>query len=349
MVLAVEKEINKMLSSGQTPSSIAKHLLRKKSFFENTNSFLDICRFMYQTGLYRLLLETAVTKLKKKQAIPWAFIIEILESQNISISKEKQVYFIQGIREQGQIPAVLTSRRWDERHPELRKLKLQAIEQINRERNSTFVKLMEDLKFIRAQGVLKKEEEILKELKKIEPENLKVHEQWLEFRERWGSHIIERKKSQMLNKARFSVLPAEEEKKQVEKIASAIKKVLKSAPKNSCDMALLFSFIGYPHLAIQILKDHLDDASSKWLYLDLLLQSKLYVDCLSFADIMESQYSKDPETIFALTYIRAKAYHGLGKKQKAKNILSDLQKVRPNYRLTYHLLGEWEKEDMGID
>ena len=70
-------------------------------------------------------------------------------------------------------------------------------------------------------------------------------------------------------------------------------------------MALLFSFIGYPYIAIQILKDHLDTMSAQWLYLDLLVQSELYLDCLSFLDIMEVRYNQDPDTVFCFNIYKS--------------------------------------------
>lgn len=349
MVVAIEKKIQKMLSSGHSSASIAQYLLRKKNLSKDPESFLAICRFMYQAGLNKLIIETAISRLKKKEVAPWAFIIEILESQNISIPKEKRAFFIKGILEQKQIPALITSHSWDKYHPELKELKVKMIKEISKQKNRSFIKHIEDLEFIQAQGILKKEEEILKKLKKIDPENPEIQEKWIQFREKWGRHIIQKKKKNLLNKHNVSHLPSEKEKNHAEKISKSVKKILKDTPEKSYNMALLFSFASYPHLALQILKDHLNTVPAQWLYLDLLLQSALYLDCLSFLDTMEVRYSNDPETVFALTYIRAKAYYGLGKKKKAKDILSHLLEVRPNYRLTHHLLKQWETGAENLD
>ncbi|MDE0118444.1 MAG: hypothetical protein OXM55_00350 [Bdellovibrionales bacterium] len=347
MVLVVEKDIQKMLSSGRSPSAIAKNILKKinkGSIPDTPKNFLAVCRFMYQSGLYGFLIKTTISRLQNNQVIPWTFIIEILESQKISIPEDKRDFFIKGILEQDQIAFMLTNHKWDQYYQELKTMRMEKIEQIRRENNREFIRLMEDLEFIQAQGVLKKEGEILKELKKLDPENPEINEKWLQFQEKWGRQLILQKKTGLLDKKIISSPPlSKKEKKQAEKIAKSIKLTLKKNPEKNYDMALLFSFIGYPYIAIQILKDHLNNMSARWLYLDLLLQSEFYLDCLSFLDIMEVQYNEDPDTVFALTYIRAKAYYGLGKKDRAKSILSDLLQVRPNYRLTHHLLKQWEK------
>ena len=344
----VEKTIQKQLSLGKSPSSIAKQLLGKKTLSKDTRAFLDICRFMHRAGLYKLLIQTAISRLEKKQTAPWVLMVSILEEAKVYLSKEDKAYFVKGIIEQKQTT-----------HLPMRKnvvgglfadsKLMRPIEKIEEKQKQEFTKLMEDLHFISAQGILKKEEEILKKLKKIDPENPRIQEKWRQFREKWGSDVIRQKKRLGLKIHPIDSAPSKTEKKQAESVAKAVKKILKSAPEKTYDMALLFSFIGHPYPATQILKDQLNNISSKWLYLELLLQSKLYLDCLSFSDIMEAQHSENPETIFGLTYIRAKAYYGLGQHQKAKEMLKDLLKIRPQYRLTHHLLKEWEKGESSVE
>lgn len=337
-----------MLLKKQNPSVIAKKLLKQKALVQSHEDFLGICRFMHQAGLHKMLMQTAVERLKTEKAVPWAFVINILDNCNINISKKVKGVFFNGIIEQNQIPYVLTCCNWDQEYPQWVKMKSDEINQINREKNSQFVQLMEDLEFIKSQGFLKKEEEILKKLKKLAPDNPNVNEKWIQFRERWGRHIIQQKKQTGL-KGTPSHISSDvvdpEELKQMESIVQSVHDLVVKHPDAGYNMALMLFFMGYPKFASQILKDHLHSDAAKWLYADLLLQSKLYLNCLSFLDVMEKEGEHQPETVFALTYIRAKVYYGLGKKKKGKDILTELLKVRPNYRLAHYLLEQWKKED----
>jgi len=350
MVEQIEKEIHQLLLSQQSPKLIAKKLLRKKTLWsedENPEAFLAICNFMWHAGLYKLIIKTTISRLKKKEFVPWSILIDIIEDQKISIDNEKKLFFIKGIIEQKQVPYMLTNHKWDKIHLPLKKLKNQIIKKKYKKNNKAFIQLIEDLEFIQAQGVLKKEEEILKKLKKIDPDNPEIQEKWLNFREKWSRYLLHEKKASLPYKKNFLDKGfTEQEKKQAEDMAQYIIPILKKNPEKSQDMALLFSFIGYDLLAIKLLKNNLKSMASKWLYSELLLQSHLFLECLSFLDIMEIEYKNNPETIFALTYLRAKAYYGLGKTEKAKSILSDLLKVRPNYRLTHYLLKKWNKKEI---
>ena len=344
MTASVGKTLQKYLVSGKSPATVAQKLLARNT--KKPDSFLDICRFLYLTGQNRLLMKTSLQQLKKREVVPWVFLIDILTRQNMTLSEETKLLFIKGIKEQKQIPSILSQSTWDQSYPELQTLKRKEIEKINKEKNGHFIKLMEDLRFVQAQGILKKEEDILKDLKKTYPENPHIHELWLEFREKWGRHIIQKKKKALLKKRLPPVPPSAKEKNQVEKIAEIILKDLKKNPHLLYDMALLFTFLGWPQKALKILKTKPLSPKERWLYLELLLESRLYVDCLHFLNEIAQQKQTDPEAVFALSYARARAYRGLGKKKQALKILSELQEVRPHYRLAHGLLKQWEKEEL---
>ena len=346
MSIKIEKEIQSGLSKGQSPAEIASKLLKKKIVLQESDNFLYVCHFMYMAGLYQMIIQTAIQQLSKKRVIPWSFIIDILSTHQIYIPQQIRNYFLKGIKEQNQIQQILTNRCWDEYHPELYQWKVKAMDRIYQKNNQDLIKLMEDLEFIQNQGVLNKEEEILKKLKKIDPKNPNIQEQWIKFKEKQSRHTIQQQKLKLL-KTPYSnkTLLNKEEQQTAKEIFNSALKILKSNPKASHNMAVLFSFIGYPHLAVKILEKHLSSPADEWLYVDLLLQSKLYIQCLSVTDYMEMKYKDDPNTVSALTYIRAIAYYSLGKTEQAKNILTELAKVRPNYRLTHFLLEQWKKED----
>ena len=344
MTSSVGKFIQKQFTKGMSTSSVAQKLLAKNT--KKPDDFLDICRFLYLTGQNRLLIKATLQKLKKKEVVPWAFVIDILTHQNLSLSPKTELLFIKGIKEQKQVSHFLSQSAWDKSHPVLKALKRKEIEKINQNNNSEFIQLMEDLRFIQAQGILRKEEDILKDLKKACPENPRVHELWLEFKEKWGRHLIQKKKKELLKTKLPPSSPSDTEKAQTKKITTAILKNLKTNPKALYDMALFFTFLGLPQTALNILKTKPLSLKAKWLYLELLLDSRLYVDCLHFLDEIGKQKKANPEMVFALSYARARAYHGLGKKEKAYKILSELQEVRPHYRLTHSLLKQWEKEEL---
>jgi hypothetical protein len=56
---------------------------------------------------------------------------------------------------------------------------------------------------------------------------------------------------------------------------------------------------------------------------------------------MEIKYISDPETTFAVSYLRAQALQGLGQHGSALEIMQSIVRVRPNYRSAHSLILEW--------
>ena len=340
-----EKDIQAGLLNKQPLKKIAAGLLKKKAVLKNNSAFLNVCRFLYQAGLYKELLKAGRPSARGKLPLPWAFIIQILKDFRIQVSLKNQEVFLRGVKQQKQIQEILGCHVWDRRHPGLKSLKADRIKQINKQRNPDFVRLMDDLEFIQSQGVLKKEQEILKKLQIIEPKHPAVQEKWLAFKERWGRRIIQEKKQSFLKTPSPPAELSLEEQKSLQALLKPAKLLVKQNPAAAGNLALLFAFINQPRRAAELLENNLHSPAEEWLYADLLLQSRLYVACLDFTDYMEEKHKHDPNTVFALAYIRARAWAGLGKKQKAQNILEELAKIKPNYRLIHVLIAQWKKEE----
>ena len=343
MSIRVEKEIQSYLSKGESSEKIVAHLLKRKNLCKAPNDFLAICHFMYQAGLYKKLLQTTCEQISKKKVIPWNLIIHILSKHQINIPKKTKELFLKGIKMQKQVRQILSFKQWDAEFLVLSKWKKTVWNQIYQSNNQNLIKLMEDLAFIKNQGVLKKEEEILKQLLEIDPKNPNLQEEWTKLKEKQDRHSIEQHKLKILKKSYLDKNITDKKETQIaETIFQAARDLLKNAPQLSNDIAILFSFIGYPHLAVKILEKHLYSSTDEWLYIELLLQSGLYIKCLTMTDYMAMKYKGNPDIVSALSYIRAISYYHLGKKKEAKELLSELAKVKPNYRLTHFLLKQWE-------
>ncbi len=341
----VEKDIHALLLKGDSPPQIAQSLLRKKRFKENTEAYLHICRFMRQAGLFRMILESALLRLKANQTLPWAFLMEILSLQKVKVSLQAKKCFLKGILEQDQLLYVLNTRSWETSLSRFLTLKKDKIRKIYKSRDKQFVQLMEDLKFVQAEGILSREQEILKKLQERDPHNPFLAEELQKWQQK-DSEAALRKRKEHTRFQHFmsSVAKDPERRKQAQNLLQFVKSCLKRKMAKSTDMAVVLSFMGYPDLAVDVLPPPTSPLSESWLYVDLLIQGELYLDLLQVLDTLQTRGHKDPEITFALTYARAQAYYGLGDRKKAKNLLKDLLNVRPRYRLARFLLNQWERE-----
>ena len=124
-------------------------------------------------------------------------------------------------------------------------------------------------------------------------------------------------------------------------------KLAKNRKDLTFDLALSFHFMDRPQMALEILnglKANETNSSTRWLKLELLLCNRRFVEALDLALELEIAEADDPETTFAINYIRAQAFWGLGQKDQALALIESLSRVRPNYRSIHSLKHKWSLE-----
>jgi tetratricopeptide (TPR) repeat protein len=78
-----------------------------------------------------------------------------------------------------------------------------------------------------------------------------------------------------------------------------------------------------------------------WLRAELLVHARRFVEGLEHLKHLEVRYVDDPETSFAVSYLKAQCLQELGQKDAALEILKSIVRVRPNYRSAHALIQEW--------
>ena len=74
---------------------------------------------------------------------------------------------------------------------------------------------------------------------------------------------------------------------------------------------------------------------------EILFESGRFLDLLKHVEHIEKDLSISPESTYGAVYLKAQAYHGLGQKDLAIQMLESLSQIRPSYRSTEALLHQW--------
>lgn len=106
------------------------------------------------------------------------------------------------------------------------------------------------------------------------------------------------------------------------------------------DVALAFLSMGFYAEAAEMLKTSQEEYQL-WLRVHALIEARLFVEALDTASQIKPTES---EGIYALSYLKALIYKGLGQDQMALSILKNIADNRPNYRHTQLLLEDWKKQ-----
>ena len=128
-------------------------------------------------------------------------------------------------------------------------------------------------------------------------------------------------------------------------VAATLKKRGKKNVDIGYDLAVSLLMMDAPEAALAVATSIPSNSKNAvgvdWLIAELLLSLRRFVDLLNHLQHLEVTYSNDPETAFAVSYLRAHALKALGQSAAAVEILRNIVQVRPNYRSAGHLAIEW--------
>ena len=188
---------------------------------------------------------------------------------------------------------------------------------------------------------------MLELLVKLAPNDPDVKKADQQFKERWARHLITKKGSLPTAEARMlerwtSPLNTQEQA-WVQFQLSEIQKITESNPVASYDFALFFGFMEAFAEGQEALQKAPATEAKDWLNVEFLVEARRFIEALDELNRLEGQYGDNPETPFAVSYLRAKALHGLGQSSDAMEVLKSLLSLRPNYRAAQSLMLQWSE------
>ena len=93
---------------------------------------------------------------------------------------------------------------------------------------------------------------------------------------------------------------------------------------------------------LNVLEKAPETPARDWLRAEALLEAGKYLELIHLVEYLEGKESHSTDTVFAVTYLKAIAYHGLGNKDLAVRLMEGILQVVPYYRSAEALLVEWQ-------
>lgn len=339
----IENEIRRQLLANIRPAQIFSSLsykLHDESCSDQDKRSLLL--FAYNSGLIRPIADNLAIMVRQKKYFPPDLLIEIL-ALNIKLQQQELVgHLLKAVNELNLADEVIFSYRWDRLTDEIKSLRKHYLQKKSELLKKQRHILMEKLTFYRSEHLFEEEKKTLGILAKIWPQDPEIAILGEEFKERWARFVIGQRQSEMARSYQLKVeITDPREKKFLDFLGQELLQLAQMHPHYAYDFAILLSNMGEPINALRILINSPERLDSDWLRSELLLQSQLNIECLEYLLTLENRYAENPETAFAVTYMRAQALWQLGQHHAAIELLQTLLQVRPNYRSASSLLTEW--------
>ena len=116
------------------------------------------------------------------------------------------------------------------------------------------------------------------------------------------------------------------------------------APEQIYNLTLLAMQFELYDLAIELINMAPRTFASEWLKAEILFEAQRFLDLLKHIEMIERTMSTTPEATYGALYLKAQAYHGLGQRDMAIQLLETLSSKVNSYRSTEALIHEWKNQ-----
>lgn len=347
MALSLDDEIHIHLNQGHPPSFIAEWIYEKMiaSDYEWTDTNLNtFCLFILKAGRCDLILYFFLKFHKDEElVIPPAFLIWAISKSFPTISKDLHKIVNSYLNEDPKrfTDAALT-KLGDSHWPEIRESR-KKLRDMNSQKQ---VKLRRDLiqkfELFSSQGLTEPAKNTIRKLEKAFPNDTEIGKITSKFKEKDAENIFDKHK---YKKSRLVVKPKPEpEILQAQKgLMKYVKQEFKSLVGLEPDLIIMSIFMEMDDLALALFHNNKVIEENIWLYLEVLMSNRRYLEVLSLLPAIEKGLAENPDTFLACTFLRSIALWNLGERNTAIEVLQAVVEIKPSYRSSEVLLAEWSR------
>ena len=332
-----------LLTQGST-SRIAESLLKRLATeVPKGHERQAFVRFLIHAGYCKEVLELFARWLQSKKNIPLHEFAHTLCLAKAEPTEEVLAHLTLAQKEVMADEKIQYLLNWESKYSFFREAREESVKKAKQSELDAKNKWITQIEYYQSHRMIDEEEKLLKMLLEIYPKDEYFLKQKENFKERWARAIIANQ-SEAKTDQELSNLEPKFTQRQVdlaEIMFSAMQKEAIQTPSYAYNFAIGFYLMELYEHSRRILTYAPESLATDWFFVEILLQSRRYIEGLDALQSLELKYADDPETTFAITYYRAIALEGIGQIGPACALLKSLVSVRPAYRSAHELLLKW--------
>lgn len=299
--------------------------------------------FLYTINCKETLVSALIEALDSKDKIPFDLVMLLCQDAGIEPKRPTVEAVFKGAKKQKLLDQFLTAKHWDHldsRFAEARSTLLEEkLDNHRQERRN----MLDKFEFLRSQRMMEQAGRELKRMVALYPNDPEFARLKKEFDEDWAREVLASRQSDLeyekLEEAGVAI--SDQDREMLECFVQEGTHLASQNPQIANDLALAFLFLDQPEYGLTILSYSQPTIETDWLAAELMMRARRYIEVLEHLNQLEIKYISDPETTFAVSYMRAMALNALGQRAQAIEILQSITRVRANYRSAHALILHW--------
>jgi tetratricopeptide (TPR) repeat protein len=299
--------------------------------------------FLHNTGQFHVLAEMLRQSCENKARVPFDILIDICARGNLQPQGSIMEGLLKGMRKQKAFDDILSAKGWDKWDKRLSQLRNELVEKKVEDKRKFKENLLEKFWFLKNQRMTEQAGRVLKRMIDLYPEDPEFPKLKADFDEQWAREVLATHvatlQSEAIDRTRTQPSAADEEMLKCFMVEG--EKIAVDQRQFAFDLAVAFWFMEDYARAMEILAWAPPGPATDWMTAEVLFASRRFVEALEQLNQLEIKYIEDPETTFAVSYLRAQCLYALGQHSSALEIMQSIVRVRAQYRSAHALILEW--------
>ena len=301
-------------------------------------------QFLYQSGQQKKIAKLLSQRIREKRWIPWGLALRLMVKAFPKMHADWLLAFSKGIKRQNAQDQTWGFRDYDESFDFWAVHRAFFQSNLSEQIISYKKRLLEQIEYFQSQRLLDREEKALKKLLTLDPHNPELAKQWQNFRERWATSVLQKKREPIVTE------PQSKKDPKLDKWLNVLLKDVQSYMKQDSRSLLDFSIL-------MLNMEEWDKALELYLNKkvpwgqdlrgEIYLKANRFLELVEWCNKQEELNADEIDHLVAIYYLKAHALNSLGEKGPALDILKDIQSLRPNYRSIDSLISHWSRGEEG--
>lgn len=349
MQVSADSRLQSELSSGgNLESLIQKTLDRPGELLPTPDERRVFGDLLASIGDWKSLQKLVLWDLQQEAPCLWRFMVRLLTEEGAKeLTPEALADLKEGAGDQDRLEELaITPTSLPPTSP-LYSLRVRALERRRRETSELRSALMDQAQRFGNDRLYDEESQALYKLIKVFPNDEEIREIRAGFAARKAREIIGSRKRVTQLERLEDYLKEEILNPEVRAHFDAIERAMVGeahrTPSVAYDIAIGLLQMGAANSALEALELAPRTTAAEWLRLEILLETRRFLDALVESERLENTFGPDPESVFSARYGKARALWGLKRQPQAVEVLSEIVRVRPTFRSAHALLLAWSE------
>lgn len=344
----IETDIHHLMKTIGNPGLVAEELMQNWGHKLNTKEdSLYLAEFFYNFGLNQQIINLSIKLIaEKKQNLPWPYLYEAISACRDPIAEKILSAIVKGAKETGASLILARSETVIRKNTELSQIKNASLQQPIIEAQIKKHEQLDQIEYLRSQGLLEEEKKQIQKLMKMFPEDPEIQTLFYDLEKRKAEDLFSRRPEYVDLYKKY----VREQKSETAKESDTLNEIynfclqeIQQSPKLAAEFALMFFHFEDFEKALHLAQRAPSSPESDWLITELLYFTERYIELLEFLPQIELKYNAETDVLMACTYIKAQALWELGEKMLAIENMENIARTFPNYRSTLSLLESWKQ------